>query len=98
MRCPSMDEEFKKGKGLGVVLDSTPNRPAWYLGADNYHIEQKIKNRGSWKDSSIFSVMFCLNCNTAFEFFYSSGLGMVVDYYKDFPSISCQKETCPKCL
>ena len=85
-----MSNLLKEGKGEGDVLDSAPSRPVWYLGYDRYI--------DSWSDTSYFKVKFCLNCRKAFEFFYSQTFkSMVVDYYKDFPSISCEKEVCPKC-
>ena len=65
-----MTNLLKKGKGEGDVLDSTPSRPVWWIPCDNYEMELNLK-RFKRQPTNYFSVLFCLQCRTAYEFFYS---------------------------
>lgn len=93
-----MSDFVEKGKGEGDVLDSTPSRLDWFVPYDNSKIDASLRYLKSRPYAS-FKVKFCLNCKTAFEYSYCQSFRCtIVDYYEDFPSISCEKEVCPKCL
>ena len=45
-----------------------------------------------------FSVLYCTECKKAYQNSTSNSYGLKLMYYEDFPSISCKKEICPKCI
>tara|TARA_Y100001963_G_scaffold159944_1_gene266381 strand:+ start:4520 stop:4804 length:285 start_codon:yes stop_codon:yes gene_type:complete len=94
-----MSDLLKKGIG-GRVNDSARPRPCvWWIPLSDYDIERNLDRLKSRIKLSSFNVKFCYSCNKAFEYYFNNGMACtVIEYYSDFPSISCQKETCPKCL
>ena len=50
--------------------------------------------------TSGFNLLYCIECEKVYQNNSGSGTsyGPNLVYYVDFPSISCKREICPKCI
>ena len=51
--------------------------------------------RGSERFNLLY---YCTECEKAYQKYSSTSYGRKLEYYEDFPSISCKREICPKCV
>ena len=75
-------------------LDST-----WWMPNDIYQeYRLGVQFDRTAQADPYFKVKYCVKCRVCFEFAYDQNFKcMMINYYEDFPSISCEREHCPKC-